>query len=389
MSVHSEAAVEVSENKLDLLLEHIDRLADQEHCNQVDSRYRSALVCEDVDRPPLVCRLPFSSAMTLPEPFDKFSVYPYQVAFNSPIAMMHNELLTSVVPGLLLKDDSPMLIRNNHGIIQIASLLGGHWEQHENNPPWIKPFGTGPEIEAIANDQSEPDLEYGGILERSFATLNYYTEKLAKYPNAQRVIQIAMPDLQGPLDTADLLWGSDMFIAFYEQPDLVDLLLQRIVDVMLMVEPKFRAFTTDRLDPFGSAQHAWELPGRLLIRNDSAIMMSADMYAEQVRKHDGRLLEAVGGGTLHFCGDGQHLIAPMLQTPGMKGFDLGQPWMMDVDAIYQQTMAAGVPFTNHQPGRDALISGEARQKWPTGIVMTYESKDFNDAKEVIDAYQKA
>jgi hypothetical protein len=94
-----------------------------------------------------------------------------------------------------------------------------------------------------------------------------------------------------------LLWGSDIFIAFYEQPDLVSRFLSRIVDAMLAVEPKFRAFATDRLDPIATAQHAWLLPGRLLIRDDSAIMISAEMYAQHVRPHDGRLLDAVTAGT--------------------------------------------------------------------------------------------
>lgn len=388
MPIESMETVTVNEQMLDRLLECVEQVADPNHCDEVDCRYHKALACESVDRPPLVVRLPFSTSMTLPDPFSSFGIYPYQIAFNNPVAMMHNEIMNSVVPGLLLKDDSPLLIRNNHGIIQVAALLGAHWEQHENNPPWIKPFGTGPQIEALANDGYELDLERGGVLEQSFATLQFYHEKLADYPNARRAIQIAMPDLQGPLDTADLLWGSDIFIAFYEQPELVNRLLDRIVDVTLAVEAKFRTFTTDRLDPFATAQHAWQLPGRLLIRDDSAIMMSADMYADQVRSHDGRLLEAVGGGTLHFCGDGRHLIEPMLQTPGMKGFDLGQPWMMDVPKIYEQTMAAGVPFSNHQPGRDDLVSGKARSEYPTGIVLVYESTDFADAQDVVTRYQQ-
>ena len=389
MATQTADSICVREDELDRLLALIEDTIDPDHCEQVDERYRRALACEAVDRPPLVVRLPFSASMTLSEPFESFGVYPYHVAFRDPVAMMHNELLTSVVPGLMLKDDSPLLIRNNHGIIQVASLLGGHWEQHDDNPPWVKPFGTGPEVEAIAGNGWDFDLEAGGILERSFATLRLYHQKLADYPNARRAIQIAMPDLQGPLDTADMLWGSDIFIAFYEQPDLVSRFLSRIVDATLAVESKFRAFTTDRLGPVATAQHAWELPGRLLIRDDSAIMISAEMYAEHVRPHDGRLLEAVGGGTLHFCGDGRHLIDAMLETPGMMGFDLGQPWMMDVPEIYAKTMAASVPFANHQPGREDLVSGKARAEYPTGIVLVYESRDMVDAEIVVQGYQKA
>ena len=70
-----------------------------------------------------------------------------------------------------------------------------------------------------------------------------------------------------------------------------------------------------------------------------------------------------------------------------KQFLETQPWMMDVPAIYEQTMAAGVPFGNHQPGRDDLMSGKARCEYPTGVVLVYESKSFDDADEVVRGYQ--
>jgi hypothetical protein len=79
----------------------------------------------------------------------------------------------------------------------------------------------------------------------------------------------------------------------------------------------------------------------------------------------------------------------MIATPGMMGFDLGQPWMMDVPEIYAKTMAASIPFANHQPGREDLISGKARADYPTGVVLVYESRDIADAMEVVKSYQKA
>lgn len=82
------------------------------------------------------------------------------------------------------------------------------------------------------------------------------------------------------------------------------------------------------------------VPGRLLIRNDSAIMLSPQMYAEQVRPHDQRLLLAVGGGSQHFCGNGQHLI------------------------------------------------GHARRRFPTGVVFTCEPRDFDDAREVVETFRQ-
>ena len=368
---------------LDHLLAMIEEHVDLDHCREVDRRYRATLACEPVDRPPLVVRLPFAARLQLPAPWDAFTVYPHRQAYNDPAAMMQNQLLGSVVPGMLLEDDHPLLIRADHGTIQIASLLGARWEQADDNPPWVYSLGSPEAIAAVAEGRTPLDLDNGGVLARSFATLRFFHDKLAAYPRARQAIQIAMPDLQGPLDTADQLWGCGLFAAFYEEPELVDKLLGRIVDVMFQVADRFRVFATDRLDPFANAQHAWQVPGRLLIRNDSAIMLSPQMYAEQVRPHDQRLLLAVGGGSQHFCGNGQHLIQPMLDTDGMRGFDFGQPWLMDEDRVYAQTVARHVPFTNHRPPREELLNGRARRRFPTGVVFTYEPRDFDDAREVV------
>lgn len=226
------ASVLASETELERLLALVDGHVDLAHCRQVDQRYRATLACAPVDRPPLVVRAPFGTRLQLPPPWSDFEVYPHRQACRDPLAMMQNQLLSSVAPGLLLRDDHP-----------------------------------------------------------------------------------------------------------------------------------------------------------LLIRNDSAILLSAKMYAQQVRPHDARLLQALGGGAQHFCGKGRHLLEPMLETPGLKGFDFGQPWLMDEAWIYERTMAARVPFTNHQPARDQLVQGAARRRFPTGVVFVYEPQDFNDARDVIERYQ--
>ena len=33
-----------------------------------------------------------------------------------------------------------------------------------------------------------------------------------------------MPDLQGPFDTAEQLWGADIYLSFYDRPERADLI---------------------------------------------------------------------------------------------------------------------------------------------------------------------
>ena len=370
---------------LDQLLGLVARHSDLEHIKKVDDRYRRALNYEALSQPPLVVQAAYGKILELPAPWNTFQRYSYRETFEDPAAMLQNMLLDRVVPGLLLKDDSPLAIRNNHGTIQVASVLGGQWMLHENNFPWVAPFISREKLVALAQDASEINLQ-AGVLPPSFRTLKFYREKLAQFPPCDRAIQISLPDLQGPIDTAEQLWGSDIFLAFEDDHELFGQLCSRIVNGMIAMAKQYRALATDRLDPFANTQHGYMIPGRLLIRNDTAIMLSPETYANFVRPHDARLLKEIGTGSIHFCGNGRHLISKMLEIPDLRGLDFGQPEMMDMAAIYTACRERKVVLTHIRPSREDLISAKAKQCFPAGVVFVYEARDFNDAREVARAY---
>ncbi len=374
--------------QLDQLLGFIEEHIDLDHCEQVDARYRRALAGEPTDQPPLVVGAQWGSNWKLPPPWDRFDRYPSRQAYDDPIAMMQNELLASVVPGLILKDDSPLAIRNNHGTVQIASLLGGNWGMHENDPPWVKPWDSIEQVRALAESTEPVDLD-GGIMGRSIKTLEFYAEQLCEYPKCNRAIQISMPDLQSPFDTAEQLWGSSIYIGLLAERELVRAFMEKIVQTMLRVEEVFRTHARDRLDPFANTQHGYNIPGRLLIRNDSVILMSAGNYRDVAAPMDAQLLKAVGSGSIHFCGNGEHLVESMLEIPDLKGLDLGQSAMMNVDRIYGLCREHNVTLTNHIPPREQLLDGTAQNNFPTGIIIVYETESIDDAREVVRAYQSA
>jgi hypothetical protein len=373
----------VDYDELELLLKLVAEHVDIDHCREVDERYQRAFTYEDVDRPPLVVQADFGEELELPAPWDRFKRYTYRESFENPAAMLQNQLLNRVVPGLLLKDDNPLAIRNDHGTIQIGSVLGGQWMLHEDNFPWITAADN---IEVIAEgDQLHVE---SSIVPRSLATLAFYGEKLKEHPPCAQAIQISLPDLQGPMDTGDLLWGSRIYFSFRDNPDVLQKLLERIVETMLDLAARFRPYTRDRLDPVANTQHGYMIPGRLMIRDDSSIMLSPEMYAEFVRPHDARVLKEMGAGSIHFCGNGQHLIRRMLEIPDLRGFDFGQPNLMDVQAIHARCKERKVAITNLNPSRDDLVGGIARRDFPTGVVFVYQTSNMEDAAEVVRKYRR-
>ena len=380
------------ERELERLLALIEDRIDFDHLRSSDGRQLRALRWEEVDRPPLVVQhrwgeeTPFGDAFGLPSPWDTFTRYTYDDTFDSPAAMLQNMLLDFVVPGILLKDDSPLAIRNNHGFIQISSVLGCSWRRIEGNYPFAEPFDSVDRIREIAASKKEP-ARNAGVLERSFETLRFYHEKLREHPGVYDAVQISLPDLQGPIDTAEQCWGSDIYVGPYEEPELLMSFQSRIVDTMLVLAGWYRDFATDRLDPQANTQHGYVIPGRLLIRDVGAISLSPEMYTEFILPHNVRLLKEIGGGSLNFCGDARHLVPAKLATPGLLGLDLGAGQeTMDRQALYARCREAGVAITNLQPSREELVSGRAAKDYPTGCAFVYETSDFGDAVEVVSAY---
>lgn len=373
------------EAELDELLRLIAARVDLDHCRRVDERFRRALAWDEVDRPPLVVQPSFGVSFAMPPPWARFRIYPYSETFDDPVAMMQSQLLDLVVPGLFLRDDNPMAIRSNHGAIQIASLLGANWTLLEDNYPWVEPLVGVDRIEAVAA-ATAPVTPAQGVLPRSFDTLRFYRERLAAFPPCAEAVQISMPDLQGPMDTAEQLWGSSIFYAFTDTPALLERLLARVVDVMLTVIPWFRCWTRDRLDPVANTQHGYVVPGRLMLRDDSSIMLSPSMFAAHIRPHNARLVAAMGTASIHSCGRWDHLVDQMLTIPGLRGLDFGNPETMNMQAVYAACRERGVALTNLCVPRDALCSGAARRAFPTGVVFVYCTEDPDDAHQVVRDY---
>jgi hypothetical protein len=62
--------------------------------------------------------------------------------------------------------------------------------------------------------------------------------------------------------------------------------------------------------------------------------------------------------------------------------------LMNEDRICALTVARRVPFINHRPPREGQFNGHARRRFPTGVVFTYEPRDFDDAREVVRTFRK-
>ncbi len=79
-----------------------------------------------------------------------------------------------------------------------------------------------------------------------------------------------------------------------------------------------------------------------MIRNDAATNFSPAMYEEFVQPYDQRLLDELGGGAIHFCGRGDHLIEKIAGLSGLHAVNLTQPALNDMETIFRNTVDRGI-----------------------------------------------
>lgn len=361
------------------ILEYLEPRIDLDHVARARARHRSALDGM-ADAPPIVFYLPYEG--------DAFTPFPYPEAFADPARMMVNELLigfTSLYHAVDLRDDAPYCLRPNLGTGLIASQFGAEIRLVENNMPWVMPLGSVERIRALV-DAPLPDVR-SGLVSRALEQYDYNVDALRDYPRCQAAFELTLPDLQGPFSTAELLWGSSIYTAFYDEPDLVRRVLAKITEQMIAVYRLLASRTHDHLGSGYGYQHAVAVKGNLLIRDDSMVNLSARMYREMVLPFDRRLDEELHGVGVHFCGNGMHQVENLLQIPGLTSIDLGNPEQVDLDRLFGKVHERRVALTRLSVPEAELSASRLRRRFPGAVNGVYTPKSFQHAQELLRAYR--
>jgi len=243
-------------------------------------------------------------------------------------------------------DPFVLCVRCNYGIGILPTVFGCElfmMEESTGSLPTALPVGGRDRIEALVN-AGVPNVRTG-LGAKVFETAERFQAIFAEYPSIARNVALYHPDWQGPIDVAEVVWGSDLFYAFPDEPELVKRFLKLVTDT------------------YAAAVHEWcrtvGAPGRytahwgcmqrgfLMLRNDSLMNLSADTYVELIRPMDQRLLDEFGGGGIHFCGRGSHFIAAMSELRGLTGIAMSQPELNDMDTILDHTVDKGIKLLGY------------------------------------------
>ena len=262
-------------------------------------------------------------------------------AVEDPEAMLFQQF--AGCSGVLAKGGGARLnVRCNFGTGILASLFGCELfklDDELNTLPTGVPLGSKDKITSLV-DAGVPDIRRG-IGGRVFEVAERFLEALGRYPVLGRNIALYHPDVQGPMDAAEVIWGSDMFYAFYDEGDLLKGFLDLITETYIEFMREWYALVGA---PGEYATH-WSLmyKGVLMIRNDSLMNLSPETYVEFARPLDERLFAKFGEcGAMHFCGRGDHYIEAMSEMKGITAVAMSQPHLNDMEVIYRNTVDKGI-----------------------------------------------
>ncbi len=244
---------------------------------------------------------------------------------------------------------APLSVRANYGTSTIPLLFG------------VEPFVMPPETDTLPTsvplndteairrivDAGMPQLT-AGYGERVFETGERLKQIAEAYPKVGRHAHIYHPDLQGPLDICEVIWGSDIFLAFYDVPDLVKALLELVTETYIAFMKRWAGIV-----PFSEGANVhWDIVhgGNIMLRNDSAMNISPDLFDEFSKPYDQRLLDEFGGGAVHFCGRGDHFIESMSEMSGLYAVNPSQPHCNNMETIFANTVEKGIAILDLRRG---------------------------------------
>jgi hypothetical protein len=156
-----------------------------------------------------------------------------------------------------------------------------------------------------------PDPERDGLMPRVLEFL--------RYMKAHSFLPAGYTDFQGPLTTANQLMGYDKLIyLMQDEPNAAHELMDKITTTLIEWVKLQKAVIAEPLNECISDQQIYM--GRhagVWFSDDDAVIMSAPTYREFVVPYNARILQAFGGGGLHYCGNGTHQADNFLATGGL------------------------------------------------------------------------
>ena len=176
-----------------------------------------------------------------------------------------------------------------------------------------------------------------------------------------------------------------MFYDLYDEPELIHDALDLITNTMIVFQESLPKLN-DRAGTEGYYVHRAIYGGSALLKLDTeTAMLSEEMFEEFCAPYNNRVLSAVGGGSIHFCGGGKVWPSRQMVRQNISCLNFGNPEMQDVLGDWRLTMEQKkicvVGYGDGQPY--AFLKEKLDRGMCTGVTLLTKAESFEQAQEIL------
>jgi len=281
-----------------------------------------------------------------------YNLNEYPRRFRDPQAMWESEMARAR-PLLDWPTDGIPTVRPNLGVIFIPAIAGQAFQLPKDAMPWPGPPLSKDAIRAVR--QAVPEDTEVFRLAREFYRIHWESGEAAR-------IAAYQPDTQGVFDVAHLLRGDDIFydLADPAQADwlaeLMDICFELSARTAQALKRELAEDPGSMVHGHGTEQGLYFPHAGLRVSEDTATLLSPAMIASTVLPAVTRCADRFGGVFAHFCGHHDTFLRQMVEMPGVKAIDLGNPELYDTRAVLESCAATGTVLYSR-------VAAEAGEDW--------------------------
>jgi hypothetical protein len=213
------------------------------------------------------------------------------------------------------EDDFIPHLQPQQGITVFASAFGCAVD-YDHDFPWAAALITAADPPDRVYELPGPRCDDGQLGEMLEFTDYFVRETGGRYP-------IAVTDMQGPVDTAALIWDANAFmLAMYDHPRQVHHLMRRVTDLIIAFVNKQRSRCPEFIPCHYPAVYLPDGMG-LALSEDFLAVLNAELYHDFALPYVNELAEEFGGVLIHSCGNFTHQLENLRQVTRLRGVDFG------------------------------------------------------------------
>lgn len=276
---------------------------------KVKPKMDAVFTFQDVEQPPfMVNSALFWVAGLDPETFpDEY--------FDDPAVMTNFQERTYYEQVREIEDDFVPYLMPWFGTGVVASAFGSEIEFPPKQDPAVNPHYYPVKTIEDVRRLRIPNLEKDGLTPR---VLDFQ-----RYMKSHSFLPVGITDFQGPLTTANQLMGYDKLIYLMaDAPSAAHELMDKVTEALILWVKRQKEVIGEPLtECIGGHQIYLRQYAGIWFSDDDAVIMSPQTYKEFVVPYNSRLLEAFGGGCLHFCGTATHQVENFRDTRGLQAIN--------------------------------------------------------------------